>query len=176
LSAGSAPVWPLASYLTALLLMRLHELRVSSTHARLLVARGAIEYGRGQLPALIAIHSAMPVTLVAEVLRLHTRPPAFWPLALAALVAATALRAASMRALGDRWTARVLVVPGEPRVTSGIFRWFAHPSYLAAAIELAAGPLMFGAWRTALLASVINAPVIAARMRTEQEALALKSR
>ncbi|HSQ60636.1 MAG TPA: isoprenylcysteine carboxylmethyltransferase family protein, partial [Acidobacteriota bacterium] len=86
------------------------------------------------------------------------------------------LRAASMRALGDRWTARVLVVPGEPRVRAGVYRRLAHPNYLGAALELAAVALLFGAWRTALLATAANALLLAFRARVESAALAAAER
>jgi methyltransferase len=168
MSVGTA----LALYLAALAAQRLHELRLSARNARRLLAGGAVEHAAGQLRWLIGIHAAMPLALIAEVALGGARPPAAWPLALAALALAAAMRAASMIALGRRWTARVLVVPGEPRVTSGIYRWIAHPSYLAAAIELAAGPLLFGAWRTAIAVSLVNAPLALARIRSEQRALA----
>lgn len=119
----------------------------------------------------MALHAAFPVALTIEVLWGAARPPAAWPLALTALAGAAALRAWSMAALGELWTARVLVVPGGERIRRGPYRWFAHPSYLAATIELAAAPLMFGAWRTALALSLVNAPLLLARVRAEARAL-----
>jgi methyltransferase len=81
------------------------------------------------------------------------------------------LRAASMRALGDRWTARVVVVPGEPRIRTGLYRLLAHPNYLGAALELGAVALLFGAWRTALVATLVNAALLSMRARVESRAL-----
>ena len=172
MSAGAAALAAPALYLAVLGVQRLHELRLSARHARALIARGAVESGPGQMRWLVVIHAAMPLSLIAEVLWGGARPPALWPIPLAALVLAAALRLASMRALGELWTARVLVVPDMPRVRHGIYAVLAHPSYLAAAVELAAGPLMFGAWRTALAMSLLNAPLIAARIRCESGALA----
>ncbi|MGH7741244.1 MAG: isoprenylcysteine carboxylmethyltransferase family protein [Candidatus Eiseniibacteriota bacterium] len=149
----------------------MHELRVSTQHARALRARGAVESGRGHYPLLVVLHTAFPIALAAEVIEGGARPPRLWPLALAALAIAAALRAWSMAALGELWTARVLVPPGAARVHRGPYRWLAHPSYLAAAIELAAAPLMFGAWRTALALSLLNVPLLAARVRCERRAL-----
>ena len=77
-----------------------------------------------------------------------------------------------MRALGERWTTRVLVVPGEPPVRHGIYRWLRHPNYLAVAIELIAAPLMFGAWRTAIAGSLANLILLGVRIRCEDRALA----
>jgi methyltransferase len=96
-------------------------------------------------------------------------------LCLVALALAAALRAWSMAALGDRWTTRVMVVPGTAPLRRGPYCWFRHPSYLAAALELAAAPLLFGAWRTALAFSALNLPLMLARARVEARALEAES-
>ena len=167
-----APLRGLALYLVALAVQRGHELLISARNARRLRARGAVEHGSAQFLPLVAIHAALPIALTLEVLLGHARPPAWWPAPLAMLVLAELLRLWSMTALGEYWTARVLVVPGQPHVRTGPYRWIAHPSYVAAAVELVAAPLPFGAWRTALLLTVLNAFAIAARVRTERRALA----
>jgi len=58
-----------------------------------------------------------------------------------------------------------------PRVRRGPYRWCAHPGYLAVALELAALALLFGAWRTALAASAVNAVALALRIPAEARAL-----
>jgi methyltransferase len=138
-------------------------------------ARGAVEYGRAHYPWMVLLHAAFPLALIAEVLWLGARPPRLWPLCLVALALAAALRAWSMAALGDRWTTRVMVVPGTAPLRRGPYRWFRHPSYLAAALELAAAPLLFGAWRTALAFSALNLPLMLARARVEARALEAES-
>jgi len=67
------------------------------------------------------------------------------------------LRWSSMQALGERWSTRVLVLPGAPLVQTGPYRWLRHPNYVAVVIELFSAPLMFGAWRTALVFTMANA-------------------
>ena len=62
-------------------------------------------------------------------------------------------------------------VPGEPAVRRGPYRFMRHPNYLAVAIELAAAPLLFGAWRTALGASLANLAALAVRIPAEEHAL-----
>lgn len=167
------PPWvALAAYLAALAAQRLSELAISARSARALKAKGAFERGAAHWPLLVALHLAWPVALALEVALLGARPPRAWPVALAALVVAQALRSASMRALGERWCARILVVPGVPPVRRGIYRALRHPNYLGVAIELAAAPLLFGAWRTALAATLLNALALAIRIPEERRALA----
>jgi methyltransferase len=74
--------------------------------------------------------------------------------------------------LGPRWSARVIVLPGEPLVTSGPYRWFAHPNYAAVVVEGAALPLAGSAWLTAGAFTVLNAALLTVRVRGETRALA----
>ncbi len=170
--AGGREVLPLAAFLAYYAVQRTAELALSARHARALLARGGHEHGAAHFPWLVLLHAAFPVALAAEVLALGARPGPLAPLGLAAWLAAQLLRLASMRALGGRWTARVIVVPGEPPVRTGIYARLRHPSYVAVAIELLAGPLMLGAWRTAVVFSLANVPALRARIRCEERALA----
>ncbi len=116
------------------------------------------------------LHAFYPVALVAEVFR-GARPGPGWPLWLGCWLAAQALRLAAIGALGERWNVRIVVLPGVPPVRRGIYRWLAHPNYLAVALEFVAAPLMFGAWRTAIAASTMNAVAMAVRIPAEERAL-----
>jgi methyltransferase len=56
-------------------------------------------------------------------------------------------------------------------VTGGPYRFLRHPNYLAVVIELLAAPMMFGAWRTALVIGVLDAFALSVRIRSEDRAL-----
>jgi methyltransferase len=73
--------------------------------------------------------------------------------------------------LGGRWTTRVLVLPGEPLVVRGPYRWLRHPNYAIVCAEIAVAPLIFGAWEIALVFSVLNLVLVAHRIRIEDTAL-----
>lgn len=152
-------------------LQRFAELALSARHAHTLLQEGAVEHGRSQLRWFVLLHAAYPVLLVGEVLFLGTHPGPLWPAWLLLFLAAQGLRLAAMFALGVFWNVRVLVVRGMHRVETGPYRVLRHPNYLAVVIELLAGPLMFGAWRTALLVSVLNLLLLRARIRIEEQAL-----
>lgn len=162
----------LAAYVAFVIAHRLFELRVSARNERALRARGAHEVGRSHFPLFVTLHALYPVALATEVLALGTRPGSLWPLWLALLALAQALRVAAHRALGERWTARIWIVPGMPPVTRGVYAWLKHPSYAAVTIELVAGSLLFGAWRTAVAASALNLVALAIRIPIEERALA----
>jgi methyltransferase len=165
------PLAGLVAGLAVLFVQRAVELVVSARNERRLAARGARQHAAGHFPLLVLVHVLLPLFLVAEVVGLGARPGPLWPWWLAVWLAAQALRYAAVRALGDRWTVRIWVLPGEPLVRRGPYRFVRHPNYLAVVLELAAGPLVFGAWRTALVVSALDAVALAVRIRAEEQAL-----
>ena len=174
MSAAPLPPPPgaaLAAFLVLLAVQRGVELWYSAANSRRLRARGAIECGRGHYPLLVALHALWPLGLLAEVLGMGARPWRSWPLWLALLLGAQGLRYAAIAALGERWSTRVLVLPGALLVRRGPYRWLRHPNYLAVTLELATAPLLFGAWRTALAASAANLALLAVRVRVEERGL-----
>ncbi len=174
MSLGTMPTAPvafgLALFMAVLLVERVVELAISRRNTRALRAEGASEYGAGHFPFLVVLHVLFPLGLIAEVVCLGARPGALWLLWLALLLGAQALRATAIRALGRFWSVRVLVLPGAPPVRRGPYRFWRHPNYLAVSVELLAAPLLFGAWRTALGVSVLNAVVLGVRIRVEEKA------
>jgi len=155
---------------------RLFELRLSARHAAWALARGGVEEGRRHFAFMKGLHTAFLFACAAEVVLLR-RPfvPALgWPM-LALALAAQALRYWAVRSLGPHWNVRVIVVPGAAAVTRGPYRFLRHPNYLAVVIEGFAVPLIHGAWCTAVAFSLVNAALLAVRIRCEERALAQHS-
>lgn len=170
--AASLPVpWgALGAYLAVVALQRVGELVLSARNLARLAGRGAREVSATHFPLFVLLHAGYPVALVTEVLA-GARPPAYWPWALAVWLVAQALRIAAMVTLGERWNVRIVVLPGAPPVSRGIYRWLKHPNYVAVALEFVSAPLLFGAWRTLLAASLLNAVAMAVRIPAEERAL-----
>jgi methyltransferase len=152
---------------------RLFELALSRRNAARAFARGGIELGREHWRAMRALHAGFLLACALEVALLgRAFTPALAAPMLALTIAAQVLRYWAVAALGERWNARVIVVPGEPAVTSGPYRWLRHPNYLAVALEGVSLPLVHGAWLTALAFSALNAALLRRRIRVEERALA----
>ncbi|MGC5399819.1 isoprenylcysteine carboxyl methyltransferase family protein [Streptomyces sp. DT20] len=151
---------------------RLAELVVALRNTRWALARGGVETGRAHYPAMVALHTALLLGCLLEV-RLADRPfvPLFGSAMVAVVAAAQGLRWWCIRTLGHRWNTRVIVVPGLPLVTGGPYRLLRHPNYAAVAAEGLALPLVHGAWLTAALFTVLNAALMAVRVRCEEAAL-----
>jgi len=151
---------------------RLAELSLAARHRRALLSRGAREVGAGHYPVMVAVHAGLLVAAPLEVWLLQ-RPfvPALgWSMA-GLVAAAMAVRYWVIATLGERWTTRILVLPGAPRIRSGPYRWLRHPNYVAVAVEVVALPLVHAAWGTAVAAGVANLLVLAVRIRAEDRAL-----
>ncbi len=152
---------------------RIAELATSARHAAASLAGGGVESGRRHFPVMVALHTALLLGCWVEPAALHRAfiPALAWPM-LAVVVAANALRWWCIATLGQRWSARVIVMPGMPLVKGGPYRWFAHPNYVAVVVEGAALPLVGSAWLTALTFTVLNAALLTVRLRCETRALA----
>ncbi|WP_051935426.1 isoprenylcysteine carboxyl methyltransferase family protein [Deinococcus sp. YIM 77859] len=148
---------------------RLLELRLARANERWARARGAAEYGQEHYPLFFVLHPAWMLGLLLE--GRASRGRVHW-LALVLFVVAQPLRVWVIRTLGRYWNTKILIVPGGERVRRGPFRLLRHPNYAVVALEMAAGPLAVGAWRTALVGSVLNAALLLlVRLPAEERAL-----
>jgi methyltransferase len=73
--------------------------------------------------------------------------------------------------LGDRWTFRVIVVPGMPLATSGPYRLLRHPNYVGVVGELAGVALMANAPLAGVAGGALFCALMAARVRVENRAV-----
>ena len=160
-----APAWMIIS---AVALQRVIELVYASRNAIRLKRRGGIEFGRKHYPLIVLLHLAWILTIAAGVRRepiVHIVPLLIFGLL-------QILRVAVIATLGTYWTTRVISVPGVPLVSHGPYRYLRHPNYLVVAGEIAALPLVFGQVTNAVIFSLLNAAVLAWRIRVENAALA----
>lgn len=147
------------------------ELAISGRNARRLLARGGRETGKVLYRVMVAFHAVfLPALALGAIAR--PEPPSAWALlAVAGAFLAQGLRWWAVATLGPRWSTRVIVVPGEPPVTTGPYRWLRHPNYLAVILEMACLPLAWGMWRLALFFTVGNALILLVRIGDEERAL-----
>ena len=153
-------------------LERLAELVVSTRNARWSLEQGGRESGQGHYPVMVVLHTGLLAAMLVEAFVRRPDVPGVlaWSM-LALVVAAQALRWWCIATLGRRWNTRVIVVPGLPLVSSGPYRFFSHPNYVAVVIEGVALPLVHASWMTALGFTVLNAVLLRTRIRVEDQAL-----
>lgn len=159
---------------------RLWELRHSQENTRALLVRGFVRReDASHLQAMVLMHVLWFVSLCLEPLVFERSVSYLLALPSAALfLGAQILRLWTLKALGSHWNISIMSPAsaesktGEaPYVCSGPYRFIRHPNYLAVIIELAALPLVGGAYITALTFSAANALLLSRRIRREEEYL-----
>ena len=159
---------------------RLIEMRLSRRHQRALAARGIAIEREPVFGLMVALHTGVLVAAALEVILLRRAfymtpgltAPALGLTALALVVLANLLRWWVIATLGPQWNVRVM---GSSRVSGvvsdGPFRFVRHPNYVAVFVELAALPLVHGAWVTAALGTLLHLPILARRIAFEEKVL-----
>lgn len=172
LAAGSAGQLLLVAVLAFFAVERLAELAVNRRNARRLRERSAVwERDDGFGLILLAQAALFGGLAVEATLAPWAAVGAWtWPL-LGAALAAQVVRWWVIATLRERWSVRVVTVPGAPRVTTGPYRWTTHPNYAVVLAEAVVLPLAFLAWGTLLLALPLTAVALRRRIRREEAAL-----
>ena len=148
-------------------LQRAGELLLSRYNTHRLLARGAVEIAPRHYLLIVAVHAAWLISLWVFG---HDQPVN--GVALLVYLVLQGFRFWVMRTLGSRWTTRIIVLPGQPLVSAGPYRFLSHPNYAVVAAEIAVLPLVLGLPLLAVLFTVLNAAVLAIRIRSENRALA----
>ena len=151
-------------------LQRLLELVLSRRNTARLLANGAHEVGAEHYGLLVGVHVAWIAALWVAV---PSSASISWNW-LAVYVALECGRAWVMLTLGRYWTTRIIHVPDAPIIRNGPYRFLRHPNYVVVGSEIAVLPLVFGQWQIALVFSILNAAVLAWRIRVENAALATR--
>ncbi|MFA1627724.1 isoprenylcysteine carboxyl methyltransferase family protein [Rhizobium mongolense] len=152
--------------LTFVTIQRLGELVLSRRNTAALLAKGARETGAEHYPYMVSLHAAWigglwllasdrPVNLVWFGIFMLLQILRVWVLA----------------TLKERWTTRIIVLPEAPLVRSGPYRFIRHPNYAVVAGEIAVLPLAFGMPLYAAAFTILNALMLAIRIRAENAAL-----
>ena len=157
--------------LIAVLLVMAGEAALSAFNERALRARGAVEPSGDVIDRM---RWAYPLSFIVMAVEGALTGPAprevlMWGLALFGF--AKALKMWAIASLGSRWSYRVLVLPGAPLVTSGPYRFLAHPNYLAVAGEIASVAMIVRAPITGVVAAIGFGWLMRQRIAIEDQAL-----
>jgi methyltransferase len=159
-------MWVGVAVLAFVTVQRLAELFLSQRNTKRLLARGAYEVAGEHYPFLVLLHASW----LAVLWFFGPGPPIeVIPLVIFALLQVA--RVWVIATLGERWTTRIIILPGAPLVTSGPYRWVNHPNYLIVIGELAVLPLVFGLPTMAIAFSALNGLMLWVRIRAENQAL-----
>jgi methyltransferase len=157
----------LATIILALVtLQRLGELVLASHNTERLLRRGAIEVGAEHYPFVVSFHAAWLAALW-----IWGRDQDVNLAGLCVFLILQGVRLWVLATLGSRWTTRIIVLPDEPLVAFGPYRYCPHPNYAVVVAEIAVLPLAFHLPWLAVIFTILNVPLLAVRIRAEARAL-----
>jgi methyltransferase len=132
--------------------LMLAELRVSRVNERRLRERGAFTPPGDVYAAMSVLYPGAFLGMAIEGMwramndaGATTSGPNWAVSGVLLFAASKALKYWAIASLGERWTFKVFVVPGLPLVTTGPYRYVAHPNYIALVGELVGAAMMCGA-------------------------------
>ncbi|MBG1232276.1 isoprenylcysteine carboxyl methyltransferase family protein [Aestuariivirga litoralis] len=152
--------------LSLVAVQRLLELVLARRNTAKLLASGAHEVGATHYPLIVGFHAAWLLGLFW----LARGAEVDWFI-IAGFVILQGLRLWVLATLGERWTTRILIVPGEKLVARGPYRFFSHPNYAVVAAEIFILPLAFGLYGYAIVGGLINLAILRLRISVENRAL-----
>ena len=159
-------LWSSIALLSFVTLQRLAELVYARRNTAALLARGAREYASEHYPFMVAMHAAW---LIGLWLLAIGRPVD--PIWFVLFMLLQGLRLWVLATLKERWTTRIIILPGAALVTKGPYRFLSHPNYAIVVGEIAALPLAFGMPLYAAIFSVLNGIILFVRIRAENTCL-----
>ncbi len=157
-------------FIGVIAIQRLSELYISKKNNDILKKCGALEFGKKHFLYMKIVHIFWLLSCFLGALK--TSPPESVPYyALILFLIGQTLRYLAMIELGKRWTANIMVLPGEAPIRKGIYKYIKHPNYLGVIIEMATLPLLWELYEISIIFSILNLIILKVRIRDEELAL-----
>ena len=157
--------------LAVVLALMLGELWLSLRNERTLLARGAFAPPDPVYSSMRLAYPAVFILMAVEGALSPYAPAHFLAAGTAIFVLGKAVKVWAIATLGERWTYKVLILPGAPLVADGPYRFIRHPNYVGVVGELIGMALITGARVTGPLGVLFFSWLLLRRIRAEDRAL-----
>lgn len=160
-----------ATVISIVILQRLVELVVAKRNEKWMRSQGAFEAGAAHYPIMVTMHIAFFISLLAEVFLFDRSLSSIWIILLVIFLTAQVARIWCLTSLGKFWNTKIIILPGADVVQKGPYKWVRHPNYVIVTTELLVLPLIFGAYSTAIIFTLLNVWMLSVRIPAEEKAL-----
>jgi methyltransferase len=150
---------------------RIIELVIAKRNEKWMKGQGAVEFGKGHYPYIVLMHAMFFISLFSEVFFGSKALSPLWPWLLAVFVLTQAVRVWALASLGKYWNTKIIVLPNANIIKKGPYQLIQHPNYLVVTIELIIIPMMFEAYATSILFTLLNVVILSIRIPAEEKAL-----
>ncbi|WP_318183696.1 isoprenylcysteine carboxyl methyltransferase family protein [Metabacillus idriensis] len=158
-------------FLVIIILQRLTELFIAKRNEAYMKTMGGEEYGQKHYPIIVAVHILFLFSLMIEVIVFNKEVSPLWLVILPIIAITQIIRYWAVFSLGSNWNTKIIIVPNLEVVSKGPYKFMRHPNYLVVAVEILFLPVLFQAYATAILFTVLNAAIMAIRIPAEEKAL-----
>ncbi|MFD4927941.1 isoprenylcysteine carboxyl methyltransferase family protein [Peribacillus butanolivorans] len=158
-------------FIALIAIQRLVELYIAKQNEKQLKMEGAVEFGESHYRWMVLMHLSFFIVLTIEVMVYGRKIATLWPIWLTLFLIAQSGRVWVISSLGKHWNTKIIVVPNAEVVVKGPYKYFKHPNYLIVATEIIVISLLFNAYYTAIIFSLLNAWMMAVRIPLEEKAL-----
>ncbi len=162
-----------AIYLLLIIIQRITEMRISKRNEKVLIQKGAVEFGKSHFKFIIMLHALFFISMVFEysVKAKSIEFTLYNIILLSFVVILQAFRFSTIKSLGIYWTTRIYRVPGEPLIKTGLYKYLKHPIYIIVILEIIIIPLVFNLYLTSIIFTILNLIAITVRITVENKAL-----
>ena len=156
--------------LAFVIIQRFIELRIAKRNEKAMLAKGAYEVGASHYKYMILLHTSFFISFLVEVAFIKSSFTPYYAF-LAIFIVLQLLRVWCLASLGTFWNTKIIILPGANVVVKGPYAFIRHPNYLIVCLEIAVLPLMFQAYVTAILFTILNLIMLSVRIPMEEKAL-----
>lgn len=157
--------------ITLVIVQRIIELIIAKRNEAIMLSKGAYEVGKEHYPYMIALHTFFFLSLMIEVMYFHLTTSVLFPILFSFFIIVQCIRVWCLTSLGQFWNTKIIILPGANVVKKGPYKFFRHPNYVVVSTEIVLLPLMFEAYFTAILFTLLNLAILSIRIPIEEKAL-----
>lgn len=158
-------------FIAVIILQRITELVIAKKNEREMKSQGALEFGQSHYPFIVAVHSLFFVVYIIEVSLFSNELSPFWTILFSLFLLTQAGRIWALKSLGPYWNTKIIVLPNATVVKKGPYQFIKHPNYAIVTAEFIIIPLMFQAYFTAVIFTILNIIILMIRIPAEENAL-----
>lgn len=160
-----------AIIIAIVILQRLVELTIAKRNEKWMRSQGAFEAGARHYPFMVLMHITFFISLLLEVLIFNRQLSPFWIALLTLFFIVQVARIWCLTSLGKFWNTKIIILPGANVIRKGPYRFIRHPNYVIVTTELLVLPLLFSAYFTAVVFTLLNLWMLSIRIPAEEKAL-----
>ncbi|MFN8370300.1 MAG: isoprenylcysteine carboxylmethyltransferase family protein [Bacteriovoracaceae bacterium] len=167
-----SPSFAYSILICLIIIERIGELFYSKKNEKRLLERGALEFGKKTYILIVIYQVTWILTCLIGDFSISNQTNFIQIfIGFILLIFAKHYGSLVLRPSKSRWTTKIIVLPNEPLIQKGIYKYIKHPNYLGVILESFALPLIGGLWELSFVFGILSIFVMSLKTRIEESAL-----